>query len=117
MSNKDEALGNVATLKIHQKAILMKLSDAAAAARKSGDHELSKQLKLKSIELSRQNLVIHRAIQKVLKAKDLAAVNQKLASIVAQSETTQEGLNDTIELLEKVADFVTLLRGLIDVFK
>ncbi|MGB1265762.1 MAG: hypothetical protein ACPG6L_08530 [Nereida ignava] len=117
MSNKDKALGSVATLKIHQKAILMQLSDAASAARKSGDHQLAKQLKLKSIELSRQNLVIHRAMQKILKAKDLAAVNQKLADIVAQSEATLKGLNRTIKLLEKVADFITLLRRLIDVFK
>jgi len=116
MSDLETAKGRVATLKIHQRAILKQLSDAADVARNAENHQLAKQLKLKSIELSRQNLVIYRAQQKILKEQDLGAVNEKLADIVAHSNEVLSGLNSTVELLQKTAEFIGLLRRTIDVF-
>lgn len=111
---QETAVALVASMKMTQRGILKRLREEAHAAQKAGDVAKAKQLTKQVIALTRQNLVLHRARQKVLRAQDLDAVNQQLMRIVADSNKTLGALENTVKLLEQAAKYIGLVRRMID---
>lgn len=110
------ALARISALKMTQKNVLVALNAQAHAARLAGDDARARSLTQMSIKLSQQNLVIHRAKNKVLRAQDIGAVNSKLSAIVAQSDQILKDLNGLVDALTKAAEFIDLLRRTIAIF-
>lgn len=104
------------SLKLTQRGFLARLNAEASAARKAGNEALASELTLKSIQLSWQNLALHRARQKLLLATDLPALTQRLGAVVADANRAAADIGSAAELLGRAARLVELLRRLLDVF-
>jgi hypothetical protein len=117
ISAKDQAtaLAHISSLKMTQKSVLVALNAQAHAARLADDDARARSLTQMAITLSQNNLVIHRAKQKVLRARDIGAINSRLSGIAAQSDQILRDLNGAVDALTKAVQFIDLLRRTIDV--
>lgn len=114
--DQNNALSLIQDVKTTQVSVLTRLRLNASRARDANNEELADALTLQAISLSRQNLVLHRAKQRVFLSQDLSQINQRLLVVVRQVDDAFNAITDAATLLRSAAKIVSLVRRLIEVF-
>lgn len=114
--NQNNAFSLIQDVKTTQVSILKHLRLSASRARDDNNENLAQALTQHAISLSRQNLVLHRAKQRILLAQDLSLINQQLLVVVKQVDDAFNEITNAATLLKSAAKVISLIRRLIDVF-
>lgn len=112
--DQNNALGLIQDIKTTQVSLLKRLSLNALRARDSNNEELADALTLQAISLSRQNLVLHCAKQRIMRIQDLSLINPCLLGVVKQVDDAFNAITDVTSLLNSAAKIIFLIRRLID---